>query len=435
MKIPKVALSLISVVFAALFVMTLVSPYLNSAGHGIRNSWVVYSLWLLTTFFWKQGALSKTLIEVKRRKYEVISLISWLMVVMFNAILERGYTWDLHFWTMLTMGMVIFMQLSYSAQRDGSGDALLMVIVVMVGLEVLISLPTLWSQPALARIVMGADATPEMIAAAGAASVGQYGYYTGLAIVLPVIVSQAIVSSGQRSILMWFIVGVIALAIAISTFMGAILLMLLGFLILFLFYIKYATSKIKILILYGMLGLIFFTIWATILSNTEQGSYIEDKVTQEFTGIAAAGIEEGDVTGRSDVWRMSFNTFLEYPLFGVGPSTNRENPNLYTLVGGHSSWLDQLAEYGVMGFGFYILFIGLAIRRITKSFILERNSRDLKIRYLGQLVSCVLFIFGGTYNPVIVVTEVFVLFYFMSSSGAASYEGRRNTSEVASFKV
>ena len=428
MKIPRLTSSLISVAFAALFVMTLVSPYLNSSGHGIRNSWAVYSLWLMSIFFWKRGALNKTFIEMKRRKYEVILLLSWLMVVMLNAVLARGYTWDLHLFSMLTMSMVIFMQLSYSAQHDGSDDVLLMAVIVFIGLEVLRSIPTLWSQPALARIVMGVAATPEMIAEAGAASVGQYGYYAGLAIILPVIVTRAIVSSGSKAIMLWITAAAIAFAITIATFMGAILLMILGLAILSIFHIKYAKSKIKTLASYGALVAVFFVTFMALLGDMEQVSYIADKATKQFSGIKEYGIKEGDVTERSDVWEMSFNTILENPLFGVGPVTNRKNPFLSTLVGGHSSWLDQIAEYGILGFGFYILFIVLLIRRLIKSFMHEKNLSDLKICYLGQLVSCCLFILGGIYNPVVVITEVFVLFYFMTYSGASSFRGGMNTS-------
>ncbi len=433
MKILRFTASHISVIFASLFVMTLVSPYLNSAGHGIRNSWAVYSLWLLTTFFWNHGSLNNTYIELKRRKYEVFSLVSWLIVVILNAVLTHGFTGDLHFFTMLTMSMVIFMQISYSAQRDGSASVLL-VTVILIGVEVLRSIPTLWSQPALARIIMGVAATPEMIAEAGVASVGQYGYYTGLAIVLPIIVTRAVVSNGTKAIALWIIAGAIAFAVSIATFMGAILLMFLGLVILGIFHITYAKSSIKTLLLYVGAVAVLVVTSMSVLGEIEQVSYVADKATNQFSGIKDRGIKEGDVTERSDLFGLSFNTFLENPLLGVGPVTNRENPILFTKIGGHSSWLDQLAEYGMLGFCFYILFIGLVIRRITKSFLLEKKISDIKICCLGQLTSCFLFILGGIYDPVIVVTEIFVLFYFMSSISATSFKGMKSASETAMVK-
>jgi O-antigen ligase len=310
--------------------------------------------------------------------------------------------------------MVVIMGLSYSGQRDGSFEILLTTIFVLIGLEVLRSLPTLLSQPNVSRIIMQQTATPDMIEETSYASVGQYGYYTGLAIVLPVIITRTIVTSSRiKKAVLLFATVVIAIAIVLSTFMGAVLLMIIGLLNLSFFHIRYTTAKIKITLVYFAIALILFCLWSFIFSELPHGVYVADKISNLFSRIFEEGIKEGDITMRWDTWSMSFQTIAEHPMFGIGPATNRENPYLYTLVGGHSSWLDQLAEYGVFGFSFYLFFILFVIVRLKKSYNIKAYTKKLKIVYSGQLVSCFLFVLGGIYNPVIVILEIYTLFYFM----------------------
>jgi O-antigen ligase len=416
MRKPKNKIFAISIALATLFIMCNVSPYLTFSGHALRRAWAIYFLWLLTTPFWKPGAFYRTILELKHRRFEVFFLLCWLIVVLLNAAFDHGYTWDLHLLTMLNMTMVVSMGLCYSGQRDGSFELLLTTIFILIGLDVFRSLPTLWSQPGLARMIMHPTATPEMIAEASSAGVGQYGYYTGLAIVLPVIITRTIVTSRRIKTLLWFVIGAILFAIAIATFMGAILLMILGMIFLFFLHIKYTASRLKIIGGYLAVGLILYATWSIVFSDTPQGVYIAEKLADQISGVATEGIKKGDKTMRWDTWAMSFQAFTEHPLLGVGPSTIKENPNLNTLVGGHSSWLDQLAEYGVLGFSFYVLFIFFAIMRLVKNFNINAHTKRLKIVYSGQLVSCFLFVLGGIYNPVIIITEIYTLFYFMSIS-------------------
>lgn len=404
------SLASLGLFLAIVFILFLVSPHLSYTGQGIKRSWVVYCLWLMTVYCGKPSALKNLVLEVRRRRLEVFFILFWLLVVLINAALEHGNTWDLHLIIMISMCMVFTVQLYYVAQRDGSYESFLKAFLLILGFEIINSLPMLWSNPAVARMLTGGIASPEEVVAAGKAGVGQYGYYTGLAIVLPAIVTQAIINRGFARLLLWIIIGVIVLAIAISTFMGAILLMASGFLFLAFFHIIYARSRLKVTILYGALLLCFFLAWEATISDLEQGTYIAKKLEAQFTAVARVGIIEGDKTKRADTWKSSWNTFLENPLFGIGATTNRDNPDLGVRVGAHSAWIDQLAEYGILGFGPYLMFLGFAIRRIVIAFRTEKTLNRYKIIYLGQLVSCSLFIIGGTYNPVVVITEVFVFF-------------------------
>lgn len=55
---------------------------------------------------------------------------------------------------------------------------------------------------------------------------------------------------------------------------------------------------------------------------------------------------------RSRLYWTSFNTFLENPLFGIGNHVDGD----YHIIGGHSTFFDTLASYGLFGLFFYIAF-------------------------------------------------------------------------------
>jgi O-antigen ligase len=112
---------------------------------------------------------------------------------------------------------------------------------------------------------------------------------------------------------------------------------------------------------------------------------------------------------------LSMDTFLAHPLLGVGPCTLADNPCLFTVVGGHSTWIDQLAEYGVVGFGFFICFVLSGLRQVARKLKQQRN--DLIIR--GCVVSCVLYLVAGVVNPVLWTDSISALFYFVVLGSAA----------------
>jgi O-antigen ligase len=174
----------------------------------------------------------------------------------------------------------------------------------------------------------------------------------------------------------------------------------------------------KKLLFFSLVFLFFFTIWTTILRQTEQGEYLTGKFENQMSGVLSKGIQNGDQTHRAELWETSMATIVNFPFLGLGPSTNRENPYLYKYVSGHSSWLDQPAEYGLIGFSTYILFFVLSVNRFWTA-CRKRNAKFYKEnKYcFGALVSCFLFVVCGTYNPVVVVTETMSFFYFMTFCG------------------
>lgn len=404
---------------AVLFLVVLVSPHLNSSGRVIRNSWLAFAGWLVLWLIARPPVFRNVAIEARRRRAELAAYGAWLVVVALNAGLARGHTGDLHFYTMVTVGMVLFLELSHSASGPRTYDRACLMFTVALGIEAALSLPTLWSEPAIARQLMTPAPLPEVVAFAARTGVGQYALYTGLAIVLPTLLTQGFAWRGWRRTAMLAGSLSFATAVALATFLGAMLLMAGGLLALGSAELFWGQRRRKDAIALVGLCLAGAVAWSMIVRDSDQMLFATEKF-QRLTGASWAGSlgslqAPGDDTGRPALFMASWRTFVEHPWFGIGPVTGRENSDLFINVGGHSSWIDQFAEYGVVGFTPYLVFLGFAARRAARGAWAKR--RDPVV--VGRLVSIGAFIVGGTYNPVVVIVTMSPLVFFFAFGGSS----------------
>ena len=410
----RTLVSAFGLTLAAVFASFSILPFLLQDGHPLRKAWFVFGCWMIVAPFHKADALQRFFIKIKRRQLELACLGCWLFVVLVNAIIGRGYTSDLHLLNTINMILVVIVAMFYSAQLDGSFNTLIAIVITAIGVESFRSLSALVAEPGIARQIMQPDITPEMSAAAGLAGIGQYGYYTGLAIVLPVFFARAFMAGFWMKLFLLFMVLGIVLAILLSTFMGSILLMLVGLVLFAAFYVGFAKAKITTGAKYFTLAGVALALCVSLLKDMPQFSYVSEKFLNQVSGVANEGFRKGDQTDRWDLWEMSFRTFTENPIIGIGPVTSRENPDLSRIVGGHASWLDQFAEYGTLGFGFYVLFFLAIILRLSTGLVRQVRQKKSSVASYAQLISGGLFIIGGIYNPITFILEIYTLFYFIS---------------------
>jgi hypothetical protein len=103
----------------------------------------------------------------------------------------------------------------------------------------------------------------------------------------------------------------------------------------------------------------------------------------------------------------SLNTFLKNPWFGVGPVSAFDNYEEATEVGGHSSLLDQLAEYGILGFGPYLLLLGFLSNRVVRAMRFGRHPQFAR----AVAISWVAFLVTSVYNMTTWVPDIVVLVF------------------------
>lgn len=217
-----------SYVPALLFLGSLVSPFVGIEGHGIRTAWMFFVVWLVVAFAERPASFRGVGGVIHARRFELFWLVCWNTVVLLNYLAGRGFASDLHAILVLTLDMVVALDLVYAARGRRTYNALSSLLIFGVGLGVIVSLPVLLGHSGLARQIMDRARTPDLVLLARSAGVGTYSFYTALAIAFPVVVAMAL---QRRWFLRWLFLVLsagVALAVLVSTFTGAVLLLGIG---------------------------------------------------------------------------------------------------------------------------------------------------------------------------------------------------------------
>jgi len=145
---------------------------------------------------------------------------------------------------------------------------------------------------------------------------------------------------------------ILFLGIIFSSYSLAILLLILSILLklYFLNKINLKTIIITILVIVG----IYYAF--SIFNN----SLLLEPIQRKYNLLSSGNI---DADGREKLISNSWNTFTKFPFFGVG----LVGFTAYKIVGNHSSWVDYLAFYGLIGvLPFYTFFI-VYFKKIVKN--------------------------------------------------------------------
>ena len=421
----------ISMVLAVLFVLAQVSPLISIVGHGFRLSWFMYGLWVIFAVFTNAPARQRMLREASARRFELLAFAGWGLVILLNLLLGRSYSGSRHLMGVVNLGMIISLEMYYTAQEDNRGRAISSASFALLGFEALRSLPTLWLEPMLARQVMLLDASFYLSSMAAYASVGEYGVYTAHAIAMPFLLAVALTQSGLRRMAMLISCGAIAFAVSLATFLGALLLMVTGFLLLALLTIRLQRNTMRFLFIFVLIGLLAAGIWSFWLRDSLQAGPLLDKFLQLVTSISESGLVEGDSTNRAWLGQYSIATFFAHPLFGVGSVTGSLNPLLITMVGGHSSWLDIPAQYGLVGL---LCYLGFLLSAVSRALAASRSDRT-NVVSIARIVVCIMFVIGGTYNPVVFLSPIETLFFFLCLTGASAIPSVRQSESGAAQRA
>ncbi|MEW6407153.1 MAG: O-antigen ligase family protein [Patescibacteria group bacterium] len=142
----------------------------------------------------------------------------------------------------------------------------------------------------------------------------------------------------------------------------------LGFIIAMLIFILFKRDKILIIITILFLISAPFFLPKTALERLKQGFNISDGTTWE----------------RKQIWTGAINIFKVHPLIGFGPNTFSDNfpkykPKYYPdLRYAHNSYLQMLAEIGIIGLAIFLFILFTVIKTGFKYFRQLRNSKPLE---------------------------------------------------------
>ena len=135
-----------------------------------------------------------------------------------------------------------------------------------------------------------------------------------------------------------------------------------------------------------LIGCILFSvlyIFATIVDNKYLLERLNECLNLVFTGNLS---KDKDVYKRLHLYLVSINTFLKYPIFGIGGKVYLPS----TIVGGHSEFLDCLAYYGIVGFLSFVSVLIINFRYVFKQI-------PNRVKYI-YLITFLLFIVQSIIN-------------------------------------
>lgn len=107
----------------------------------------------------------------------------------------------------------------------------------------------------------------------------------------------------------------------------------------------------------------------------------------ETVSYRFSSIKSDNGSGRKELWLNAIDTFLDYPVFGIGINSTLDyaavkyGTNHYI----HNVYLEVLSETGIIGFTTYMLFLVSVFRMIKKTYITNKSALFIYIVFISYL--------------------------------------------------
>lgn len=398
-----------SLIFATVVLGCLYSVPLYVTLGGANTLVALTAVWLLCRLGEFLTGEKTWLLGLKDYTSELLCLGMFAMAVLVNILLERGITGKLHFYILCRQYLALFIICSYSRVPFVTPKRFAISVLLVLGTFAWTSLPTLIENPMLPRLTQQNEEYALLLLHKG---ITRYSSYAATAIMFPCLIVGLSTSNGPWGKLFFAVLGLgLAFTVFLSGFMAAALTLVVTVILVSLAMLSPSIGlRHRARFVFGTLTITTLTIgMAVFLSSKSEGfSYAAEKAWRIFSDTSASGLEAGDETGRYDRFRMSAKTFLANPWFGIGPVTGDEIEALQGVrVGGHASLIDQLAEYGILGFGWYLLLLGLLSKRVLRGL----NDRRDPVFARAVAITWLAFLATSIYNMTTWVSEIVVVVF------------------------
>lgn len=374
---------------------------------------LLFLLWFLAVASVGGVNLGQFFRTLRARWAEMACYAIWVAILALFWLCQGGAHDLTSFLLFAYIGTIPFYFLgTYYSVTEGSGRRMALAMGVVVGASCLQAIPVVWQNPELVR--MGAIASTDEIRSQG---IGSYGDLTGFAIVLPFLITVSLQSKHLARILgIVCCVATMAL-LMIATLSGVILLTGMAVTGCILYYLLLGGFRLHRIILAStavlIIGLAAIYVFPSVYGRADIGRFY-DKLVNTFLSLPDILTGQAiDLTQRYSLMLESLQVFLENPVIGASFGARGVGT---TGVGGHSSWLDALALYGLIGSVPYLLFHLLVFRRLWQAW---RGDR-INALYWGCLLSCALYLFYGFFNVTSQGTTIALFLYVTAAGGQRS---------------
>lgn len=366
-----------------------------------------------------------TILRTGGRRPELVLFVLWIAVLGVHTLIGRGDNPHIPFGYFAFFFAVYLVDLYFAVTgRQSRQLRILYLLIAVVAVACFRGMFVLAAEPMVAR-EMSTGSFPEakrhLYHLLG---VGGFEFFTGLGCVFPMLVYYRMTASRRRTMTVLLVLVLLGLLFAGYTL--AIVFTGLGLFVLLVYsFVRLRGPELKALIRICLLLLLVIALFLSLghafhlyqsqlylMKIVDVARIAADRVLGiELKVYSPPGLHESLVEmgssseERLELYSRSIRTFLDHPLTGVG---SRVNTGDFSQVGGHSTWLDYLAMYGLLWFAPFLLLYALLFRRLHRM-VASRTEKAYR------MTSFLVYTLYGLVNPV-VATAVFpvVLLFFIT---------------------
>lgn len=393
-------------------------PLLKYTLDGFRLSFILLPVWLFMAYssgsdrqLWKSITFSKG-VFVGFCGYSIWLVLEMLIQRSPDAGGQIG-------WLIISALPVYLMGCYYGYLQPDRFWRIAKILLVIIGVQAAYSVPYLISGVWDPKVVMhginiyGSTLGKLFMIQASLHGIGGYDLYMNNAVMVSIIAGFAIYKQrGWIARSFWILAwAFLVLANIVSTFTASALVSLLGSVAVLVGAIVTRRLALStVFILFVMIGLVGGLTLNKVLSS-DQYSYTSKKLLKIFISVDEGGLQD-ETTGRGERIFMSMNTFLKSPIVGYGAEGSVIGTN--ARGGGHSTWLNTLVQYGVLG-GFWFFLLVFAVGRQIWKAIKMRPGDLLSMSFM---IAYITFLIYGVIDTVMMD----VVFFFILYGGALALQ-------------
>jgi hypothetical protein len=362
-------------------------PILAQITHGIIGTVIILSVALFAGVL--EGSIPSAANQVAQGVFRN-PLVTLLLLWYFIGLCISLYIHDggLSNWRLMTTPMFIFLGTLYTYAYWGDEVCFRQFRIgftLAMGVQCLLALPSLLASPGIVRVMQ--------VDIQGQWAYGNVGSFSIFALLLPLLVFYAWEEKGILRIILFCCDVAAIVVILISSLATPVLLMLfsLGMFFVIGFILPIYKRRRWLLLLAAGVFLLLGSYCYEITRDDIYFASFYYRVENLINDPTSGGYSGADMAlSRYDLDRISIQSFLTEPVFGVGGSLYNN-----TNLGGHSSLFDFLGAYGLLGGGgAFILFMMLLFLSSIRQLVQCWNSVAML-----NLIVIVTLVLAGIVNP------------------------------------
>lgn len=334
----------------------------------------IFILWLIVAMFEDNQSFISAL-KSRATKYLVLFLLYYLITSSFVA----DFAYTIKYLAIFIMMYSCYLPYMYYVKRARIKEIKIISISSLIGWIgfTLLALSFYELNPSAARMLAADFTAFENLYIGGGYAIA-FGSAILIVCLFSILLNRKINTKKEQMATIIFIVLLFFLLIKTES-TTTLLATIIGIILSLYYSLKKSNSPVlKLLLVVVIIGLIFFILagglqsfGGYLASQTSDGT--DDLLTRRFNRIGEklSGSALGSDNYVNERWglvTLSWNTFLQHPIFGMGYTIGNTFSQLESNgVGTHSEICDMLAQHGIIGVYLFIRYFFSALKTVSKN--------------------------------------------------------------------